>query len=96
MESLTRLVTESLACHGLDRPLDYARLPGSRWFRCESHPSLELTPEPPSLNWTHAPESGNSTRTQESGSERRTTTAARLNSAIATTIHCSSSFPSGF
>lgn len=96
MESLTRLVTESLACHGLNRPLDRGRMPGSHWFRCESHPSLELTPEPPSLNGTHAPESGNSTRTEESGNDRRTTTAPRLNSAIATTIHCSSSCPSGF
>ena len=233
METLTRLVTESLARHGFDRALDYDRLEWSHWFRCESHHSLlvvpskpgvlalaeevidlesskaqvelaasaapsaveravprslseakgggsipgarrmlvvgqffedddmafvlarmlsqenpmrarlasgryfvrfvviedpfarrsvsnalnqwivcsaekatgigphfatwlELTPEPPSLAWTHAPESGNSTRTQESGNDRRTTTAPRLNSAIATTIHCSSSFPSGF
>ena len=233
MESLTRLVTESRACHGLDCPLDYGRLEWSHWFRCQSHPSLlavpnkpgvfalaeevidlessktqvepaaspapsavkgavpgslseakasgsipgarrmlavgqffedddmafvldrmlsnenpmrarlvsgryfvrfvviedpfarrsvsnalnqwivcsaekatgisshfatslELTPEPPSLNWTQAPESGNATGTQESGNGRKTTTAPRLNSAIATTIHCSSSFPSGF
>lgn len=58
--------------------------------------SLELMPEPPSLNRTHAPESVPSTRIQESGDERGLTTVPRLNSAIATTIHCSSSFPSGF
>jgi hypothetical protein len=44
MESLTRLVTESLARHGFDRPLDYRRLRWSRWFRCESHHSLLLVP----------------------------------------------------
>lgn len=233
MENLTRLVTESLARHGLDRPLDYHRLQWSRWFRCESHPSLhvvpskpgvfalavevidsesskdqveavaspapsavegtvprtlsvakgtgskpearrllavrqffedddmalvldrmlshenpmrarlvsgryfvrfvviedpferrsvsnalnrwilssaekatsagshiatslELTPEPPGLNRTGARESTNSTRTEKSGNDQRTITAPRLNSAIATTIHYSSSFPSGF
>jgi hypothetical protein len=44
MEGLTRLVSESLARHGFDRPLDYRRLHWSRWFRCESHHSLLLVP----------------------------------------------------
>jgi len=57
--------------------------------------SLELIPEPPSLNRTQAPESAHSTRIQESGNERVRTSAPTLNSAIATTIHCSSSFPAG-
>jgi hypothetical protein len=233
METLTRLVTESLARHGLDRPLDYRRLQWSHWFRCQSHhsllvvpskpgvfalaeevldsesiqvqveplasparsavegtvartlsngkgsgsipesrrmlavgqffedddmafaldrmlsqenpmrarlasgryfvrfaviedpferrsvlralnqwilpsaekaigmgphfsSSLERTPEPPSLNRMQAAESANSISIQESGNDRRTSAPPRLNSAIATTIHYSSSFPSGF
>ena len=44
MESLTRLVSESLARHGFDRPVDYRRLHWSRWFRCESHRSLLSVP----------------------------------------------------
>jgi hypothetical protein len=44
MEALTRLVSESLARHGFDRPLDYRRLNWSRWFRCESHHSLLFVP----------------------------------------------------
>ena len=44
MEGLTRLVSESLARHGFDRPLDYRRLHWSRWFRCESHHSLLIVP----------------------------------------------------
>jgi hypothetical protein len=49
MESLTRLVTESLARHGFDRPLDYRRLQWSRWFRCESHHSLLVVPSKPGV-----------------------------------------------
>ena len=49
MESLTRLVTESLARHGFDRPLDYRRLHWSRWFRCESPHSLLLVPSKPGV-----------------------------------------------
>ena len=49
MEGLTRLVTESLARHGFDRPLDYRRLHWSRWFRCESHHSLLLVPSKPGV-----------------------------------------------
>ena len=44
MEGLTTLVSESLARHGFDRPLDYRRLKWSRWFRCESHHSLLFVP----------------------------------------------------
>jgi hypothetical protein len=44
MEGLTRLVSESMARHGFDRPLDYRRLHWSRWFRCESHHSLLFVP----------------------------------------------------
>lgn len=44
MEALTHLVSESLARHGFDRPLDYRRLHWSRWFRCESPHSLLLVP----------------------------------------------------
>jgi hypothetical protein len=49
MESLTRRVSESLARHGFDRPLDYRRLHWSRWFRCESHRSLLSVPSKPGV-----------------------------------------------
>jgi len=49
METLTRLVTESLARHGFDRPVDYRRLQWSRWFRCESPHSLLLVPSKPGV-----------------------------------------------
>ena len=49
METLSRLVTESLARHGFDRPLDYRRLQWSHWFRCESHHSLLVVPSKPGV-----------------------------------------------
>jgi hypothetical protein len=49
MEGLTRLVSDSLARHGFDRPLDYRRLHWSRWFRCESHHSLLCVPSKPGV-----------------------------------------------
>jgi hypothetical protein len=49
MESLTRLVSESLARHGFDRPVDYRRLRWSQWFRCESHHSLLSVPSKPGV-----------------------------------------------
>src|SRR6266496_3700472 len=49
METLTRLVSESLARHGFDRPLDYRRLQWSRWFRCQSHHSLLSVPSKPGV-----------------------------------------------
>jgi hypothetical protein len=49
MEALTRLVTESLARHGFDRPLDYRRLQWSHWFRCETHHSLLVVPSKPGV-----------------------------------------------
>jgi hypothetical protein len=49
MEGLTRLVSESLARHGFDRPLDYRRLHWSRWFRCDSHHSLLSVPSKPGV-----------------------------------------------
>jgi len=49
MEILTRLVSESLARHGFDRPVDYRRLQWSRWFRCESPHSLLLVPSKPGV-----------------------------------------------
>jgi hypothetical protein len=49
MEGLTRLVTESLARYGLDRPVDFRRLQWSRWFRCESHHSLLCVPSKPGV-----------------------------------------------
>ena len=49
MEGLTRLVSESLARHGFDRPLDYRRLQWSRWFRCDSHHSLLFVPSKPGV-----------------------------------------------
>jgi hypothetical protein len=49
MEALTRLVSESLARYGLDRPVDYRRLQWSRWFRCESLHSLLFVPSKPGV-----------------------------------------------
>ena len=49
MQDLARLVSESLARHGLNRPVDYRRLRWSRWFRCESHHSLLLVPSKPGV-----------------------------------------------
>ena len=49
MEALTRLVSESLARHGFDRPLDYRRLHWSRWFRCDSQHSLLFVPSKPGV-----------------------------------------------
>jgi hypothetical protein len=49
MEGINRLVSESLARHGFDRPLDYRRLHWSRWFRCESLHSLLSVPSKPGV-----------------------------------------------
>jgi hypothetical protein len=49
MESLTRLVTDSLARHGFDRPMDPRRLQWSRWFRCDSPHSLLVVPSKPGI-----------------------------------------------
>lgn len=49
MEGLTRLVSESLARYGLDRPVDYRRLQWSRWFRCETLHSLLHVPSKPGV-----------------------------------------------
>jgi hypothetical protein len=49
MESLTRLVAESLARHGFDRPVDHRHLQWSRWFRCESTQSLLAVPSKPGI-----------------------------------------------
>jgi len=49
MEALTRLVTDSLARHGFDRPVDPRRLQWSRWFRCDSPHSLLVVPSKPGI-----------------------------------------------
>jgi hypothetical protein len=49
MEGLSRIVAESLARNGFDRPLDYRRLHWSRWFRCESPHSLLFVPSKPGV-----------------------------------------------
>lgn len=49
MESLNRLVTESLARHGFDRPVDYRRLHWSGWARCDSPHSLLCIPSKPGV-----------------------------------------------
>jgi hypothetical protein len=49
METLTRLVTESMARHGFDRPVDYRRLQWSHWFLCKSHHSLLIVPSKPGV-----------------------------------------------
>jgi hypothetical protein len=49
METLTRLVADSLARHGLDRPVDPGRLQWSRWSRCDSPHSLLVVPSKPGI-----------------------------------------------
>lgn len=49
MESLTRLVEESMARHGFEPPLDHRHLQWSRWFRCETSFDLLLVPSKPGL-----------------------------------------------
>jgi hypothetical protein len=49
MEALTRIVADSLARHGLDRPVDPRRLQWSRWTRCDSPHSLLVVPSKPGI-----------------------------------------------
>ncbi len=49
MEALTRIVSDSLARYGLDRPVDPRRLQWSHWFRCDSPHSLLVVPSKPGL-----------------------------------------------
>jgi hypothetical protein len=49
MESLTHLVSESLARNGYETSLDHRRLEWSKWFRCESSFSVLLAPSKPGL-----------------------------------------------
>ena len=49
MEALTRLVADSLARHGFDRPVDFRRLQWSRWFHCDSQHSLLYIPSKPGV-----------------------------------------------
>jgi hypothetical protein len=49
MEALTRLVTDSLARHGFNRPVDPRRLQWSRWFLCDSPHSLLVVPSKPGI-----------------------------------------------
>ncbi len=49
METLTRLVTDSLARHGFDGPPDPRRLQWSRWSRCDSPHSLLVVPSKPGI-----------------------------------------------
>jgi hypothetical protein len=49
MEAITRMVADSLARHGLDRPVDPRRLQWSRWFRCDSTHSLLVVPSKPGI-----------------------------------------------
>jgi hypothetical protein len=49
MESLSLMVNESLARHGVQTQLDHRRLAWSRWFRCESSLSFVLIPSKPGI-----------------------------------------------
>jgi hypothetical protein len=49
MEALTRLVADSLARHGFDRPVDPRRLQWSRWSRCDTPHSLLVVPSKPGI-----------------------------------------------
>ena len=96
MEGLTRLVTESLARHGFDRPLDYRRLHWSRWFRCESHHSLLLVPSKPGVfalaeeimdfGTTHVGTAASAVQPARSAAESEKNPGNRLDLADASTI----------
>jgi hypothetical protein len=49
MEELNRLVTESMARHGIEVPIDHRRLQWSKWSRCQSSFDLLLVPSKPGL-----------------------------------------------
>src|SRR5208282_6716633 len=49
METLTRMVTDSLARHGFDHPPDPRRLQWSGWSRCDSPHSLLVVPSKPGI-----------------------------------------------
>jgi hypothetical protein len=49
MESISQLVSDSLARHGMEPSLDHLRLEWSRWFRCESSFSVLLLPAKPGI-----------------------------------------------
>jgi hypothetical protein len=49
MEALTRLVSDSLARYGFNRPIDPRRLQWSRWFLCDSPHSLLVVPSKPGI-----------------------------------------------
>jgi hypothetical protein len=49
MEGLTRMVSESMARHGVDTGIDHRRLQWSRWFACESIFDLLPVPSRPGL-----------------------------------------------
>jgi hypothetical protein len=49
MESLDRIVADSLARHGFEPPVNTRPIEWSRWFRCESSFSLLLVPSAPGL-----------------------------------------------
>jgi len=57
--------------------------------------SLELTPEPSNTSRSLRPDSADTLAKNDCAPPAVATT-PRLNSAVASTIHCSSSFPSGF
>ena len=49
MESISQLVSDSLARHGMEASLDHLRIEWSRWFRCESSFSVLLVPAKPGI-----------------------------------------------
>jgi len=49
MESISQLVSDSLARHGMEPSLDHLRLQWSRWIRCESSFSVLLVPAKPGI-----------------------------------------------
>ena len=49
MESISQLVSDSLARHGMEPSLDHLLLEWSRWFRCESSFSVLLVPAKPGI-----------------------------------------------
>ena len=49
MVSISQLVDDSLARHGVEPTFDYLRLEWSKWFRCDSSFSVLLAPAKPGI-----------------------------------------------
>src|ERR1035438_7033439 len=93
MESLTRLVTDSLARHGFDRPIDPCRLQWSRWFRCDSPHSLLVVPSKPGIFAIAEEIAGNVARAPSPATSSAADTSSSVPMGGAALPHCDSPPP---